>query len=69
MEEKIEAPVLTAEQKLKILLVHREYIKAQNWFNNAQRELNAVADGLVKEVGIDGTKFSFNLDTLLFEPK
>lgn len=68
-------PVLSSDQKLKLLFVQRDVMSARIVFDAAQRKyqdtLNATtaaAAEIVKELGIDPTAFTLDMDALVLVP-
>lgn len=66
---------LTIEQKLKMLLVQRDVMNArlvlndaQHKYENALNATNAAATDIVRELGIDGSKHTFDMDNLVIIP-
>jgi hypothetical protein len=68
-------PVLLADHKLKLLLAQRDVMSARILFDKTQRDYmdklnatNAVAAEIVKELGIDPTAFTLDMDALALVP-
>ncbi len=68
-------PVLSSDQKLKLLFAQRDVMSARIVFDGAQRKyqdaLNAtndVAAEIVKELGIDPKAFTLDMDALVLTP-
>lgn len=68
-------PVLSSDQKLKLLLAQRDVMSARILFDNAKRSYedalnatNAVAAVIVKELGIDPKAFTLDMDALALTP-
>ena len=72
MEEKTETkPTLTNEQKLKIAIAHREYIRAESAATLADRikqealaNLSRTVDQIGIDLGLERGKYSVNVDQL-----
>lgn len=68
-------PVLSADQKLSLLLAQRDVMSARITFDKAQRDYmdalnatNAVAAVIVRELGIDPKAFTLDMDALVLTP-
>lgn len=71
MEEKETKPTLTNEQKLKIAIAHREFIRAEGAANLAERvkqealaNLSRVVDQIGIDLGLARGKYTVNIDQL-----
>jgi hypothetical protein len=70
-----EAPVMTSEMKLNVLIAHREYIKADAESRiaelNKQKALQVLTDTVDRvgiELGVEKSKYTVNLDALVLTP-
>ncbi len=57
-------PELTLEQKLRIAIAHREYIKTETVNKLALQALSSIVDQVGIELGLEKGKYTVNLDQL-----
>ena len=77
MEDKKKAaiPEMTNDQKLRVVLAHREYIKADNAAATAEQRkrvalqtLTTTVDEVGMEMGVEKDRYTINLDALTLLP-
>jgi hypothetical protein len=54
---------LTNEQKLRVLIAHRDYIRADAARQSALTTLTQVVDLVGKELGVEKDKYDLNIET------
>jgi hypothetical protein len=56
-------PELTSDQKLRIIIAHRDYIRAEATRQFAFNALNEAVNAVGKELGIEKGKYDIDLET------
>lgn len=74
--EEVQVPELTADQKLRIVLLQRQILGLKVEIHDKQEQLKqldglwqATLNGLALELKIDASKFTFDPDNLVLKPK
>jgi hypothetical protein len=69
MEDAQPVPQLTDSQKLRIVLIQRNFLDAQQLQAKLQGDLQVTLNAIAQENNIDPEKWLFALDTLTVVPK
>lgn len=75
-EDRVKDPELSTEQKNQLLLVQRQILSLKVNINEQTKQLEQLAPAfnnlvtrMANELKVDGSKFTFDIDTLSFVPK
>jgi len=69
-------PEMTADHRLRVVLLQRQILALQVNIHNAQKQLETlsgqlprIVEGIANDLKVDVEKYSFDIDNLVFVPK